>query len=351
MTEIVQPPYAGQPLRASWAVAVSDGVNRLGVMGPSRMLVREFAGGCGFEPLPANNRWRVGGVGLAPFAARYVKESDADTSIPYTGWEIYLPAGCVAVGSTCTPMNPKAYRLDANGERKDEVGWYRMPDPGDHTTGDDWLIVVHAKCCAALSGIDAFQDWPRRYLWAAVEEVPGDMTQEEREENVNNVGDTFADTVGTIVWKENDDGDEYAAYTHTVKTPIFLRDEFTPRQFALYTAFEVDEDDLTLSLDRLFVRNLVFNAAGASFVADGMTEIETDAEAVYLKISALTTPYTGEVKSYSSITNPDGETMTVPEQVQADRQDGEIWLQLYGLKNGHVVTDGHDAIRNIQLYQ
>lgn len=286
---------------------------------------------------------------LAPFAARYVEE-DADKGIPYSGWEIYLPAGCVAVGSACTPINPKAYRIK-DLERKDEVGWYRMPDPGGHETGDDWLIVVHAKCCAALSGIDEFADWPRRYLWAAVEEGPGDMTQEEREENVNDVGDTFADTVGTIVWQENDDGAEYAQYAHTVKTPIFLRDDVTPRQFALYTAFEVDEDDLTLSLDRLFVRNLVFDAAGASFVADGMTEVGTDAEAVYLKISALTTPYTGEVKPYATITNPDGETMTVPEQVQADRQDGEIWLQLYGLKHGHVVTDGHDAIRNIQLYQ
>ena len=352
MTELIQPPAPGGDLEASWGAAVTEGVNRMEQMFPSGGLARQYAGGCGFAPLPANRRSERKD-GPSPFEIRRVEENE-DAGIPYDGWEIYMPAGCVSVGSTCQPMNPKAYREKDGGEREDLPGWYRMPAPSEEPEdGDVWIVQVHAKCCAAISGVDEFAYWPKCYAWANVEK--SDMTQQEREENVNDVGDTFSSSVGVIHWREVEKADGtkeiVPKYIRGVKTPIHVMDMEKATPFLLYFAFEVDEDDATLSFDRLFVRNRIFSAAGASYAANGMTEIETDDEAVYLKISAETTPYTAEIKSYKTIDDPDGETLSVPEQAESDKGNGDVLVRLYDLKNGHVIGNYLSSIQNIQIYQ
>lgn len=289
---------------------------------------------------------------LSPFAVRYVEENE-DAGIPYTGFEIYMPTGCVSVGNACEPMNPKAYR-EKDGEREDIDDWYRMPMPDETPDdGDWWSVNVHAKCCAALSGVDEFAEWPKRYAWASVEKRT--KTQQEREEEVNDVGDTFSSTVGSIYWREVvlEDGttEMRHGFIHTVKTPINVYDPTTATPFLLFFAFEVDEDDATLAFDRLFVRDMSFSAAGATYLSNSMTEIETDVEAVYLKISANTSPYTAEIKSYKTISDPDDETLSVPAQAEADKGVGEILVRLYTLKNGHVTGNHLSSLQNIQLYQ
>lgn len=353
MTELIQPPAPGGDLEASWGAAVTEGVNRMEMMFPSGGLARQYAGGCGFAPLPVNHRGVARTGGINPFTVRYVKQSETDPSIPYEGWEIYMPAGCVAVGQACNPMNPNAYRMK-EGKREELTGWYRMPSPSDNPAdGDAWPVKVHAKCCAAISGVDEFEDWPKQYIWANVEK--DGMTQQERETDQNDVGDTFSTTVGVIGWKEfeKDDGttEMRSSYSHAVKTPINVMDMTAATLFLLFFAFEVDEDSVELTFDRLFVRNRAFTAAGATYVADGMTEIEKLSEAIYLKISANTAPYTGEIKAYQTITDPQGDALSVPEQAQADKGVGEILVRLYTLKNGHVIGNYLTALQNIQLYQ
>lgn len=351
MNEIIQPPYAGQPMRASWAAAVSDGLNRLGVMGPSRMLVREFAGGCGFEPLPANNRWHTASGPMPPFFVRYVEKTESDPTIDYDGWEIYLPIGCVSIGSTLEPMNIKAYRLNEDGDEEELPGWYRMAEPDEEKKdGAIWRVIIHAKCECALSGIDEFKEWPKKYVWAEIQKTFKEIDQEYKDNDENDVGDALSVCVGQITWTET--GEEKKGlswgYFHSVKTPIYQ--SHTPTSFYLFSSFTVDEDDLTLSLDRLFIRGKSFSAAGVSFMSNEMDEIEKDTEQVWLKISCLTNPATAEIKTYKEITN-EGKTLTVPDQVKEDKKEGEIFVLLYTLKNGHIVSNNLDSLRNIQIYQ
>ena len=359
MTEIVQPPYSGQPLRASWAASVSDGVNRLGVMGPSRMLVREFAGGCGFQPLPANNRWHLNGS-LPPFSLRRVKQSEDHPSIDYDGWEIYLPTGCVTVGSTCEPLNPKAYRLDENGEHKDEIGWYRLPAPPDGSDGDLWNVAVHAKPSAAKAGVDEFQSWPKNYVWAEIHdteeddngsEEDGEEDDGEDDDDASSVGDALTVTVGTVRWADVENvTDPVSTYNHFVRTPIFVRDDSKVLPCALYHSFEIDDEELTIQVDKMALRNVGFSAAGASYMMDGMKELDKDSEAIYLKISAETYPYTAEIKEYKELTI-EGEKITIPEQVKQDKKDTDIMLLLYRLENCRVTENHLVSLQNIQLYQ
>lgn len=289
---------------------------------------------------------------IYPFAVRLVTQSDADPSIAYDGWEIYLPTGCVSVGSTCASMNPPAYRLGANGEEVVQPGWFRLPAPA--LEGEDakaWPVIIHAKCAAAISGTDSFSEWPKQYVWAEMQKDSLEIDQSYREDDENDVGDAFSTTVGVVRWRssESDGSTELTwSYFHAVKTPVNLA--YTRPNFEIFTAFTVDEDDVSIALDRIFVRNMVLSAAGATFLCDGMTELDKDDEMVYLKISAQTKPYTAEIKAYRQ-QMVSGEVLTVPEQIESERQNGEIYELLYVLKNGHVVTNNLASLQNIQIYQ
>lgn len=60
MSDAIETPAKGEPMKAGWGASVANAVNRLVVAAPSRSLAREGAGGFGFEPLPANLRDRKG---------------------------------------------------------------------------------------------------------------------------------------------------------------------------------------------------------------------------------------------------------------------------------------------------
>ena len=60
MFEKIPVPVKGQPARASWGAGITNRVNEIGAMFPSRGLARDGATGTGFAPLPANRRDRRG---------------------------------------------------------------------------------------------------------------------------------------------------------------------------------------------------------------------------------------------------------------------------------------------------
>lgn len=66
MTDQVQSPVKGQPMRASWGAAVSSAVNSLLPMGSDGLLARQGVAGTGFSPLPANLRDRRGSSAERP---------------------------------------------------------------------------------------------------------------------------------------------------------------------------------------------------------------------------------------------------------------------------------------------
>lgn len=347
MTGNIRAPQRGDPFLSTWAQQITAGVNAICAVGPSRGLVRDGIGGIGFEPLPENRRGRVSGAGVLPYTVRYV-EQDSDAGIPYTGYEIYLPDGCMTVGSSCRPMNPQAYRM-SDGEKVVADGWYRLPNPESASDGDVWQIVAHAKCCAALTGVDEYQTWPKRYLWAEMHEF--DRSEEDEKEDKGYLGDSLTVDVGKITWGEDDEGTLTSTITNTIKSNVFVRGDDLVQQFRLYYSFSVDEDELTLELDHLYLRDLVFAAAGTSYSAAGMKEIEQDTQAIYLKISTATSPYTGEIKVYSDVDMPEGETMSVSEQVEQEKEDTDIMILLYTLEKCRVTGNYVSSVNNIQVYQ
>lgn len=351
MTRNIQRPVAGTRPSAAWAAAVTDAANSVDTMGPARGLVREGVGfGC--EPLPENRRIRSALAGLAPFALRHVSE-DEDAGIPYSGWEIYMPAGCVAVGITAQPMNPPATR-NVGGESKPLAGWYRLPSPGeDGDDGDVWWAEVHVKCCAAISGVDEFESWPKCYAFA---EIHADgRTEEEVSSDMSSAGDDFSVVVGRVDWQVVDaaNGTVSPKALNTVRSPVFVRGENDAlKPFKLYYAFTVDEQDMTLDVDRLFVRNLSFAAAGASYISHEMYELSKSTARVYLKISTATSPYTGEIKDYDDDDAGEGDeaTMTIDQRVAAEKGDTDLMFLLYTLKDYKVTSDTTSVINNIQIY-
>lgn len=58
MFEKIPAPVKGQPARASWGAGLTNRVNELGAMFPSRGLARDGLTGTGFAALPANRRDR-----------------------------------------------------------------------------------------------------------------------------------------------------------------------------------------------------------------------------------------------------------------------------------------------------
>lgn len=349
MTELIQPPAPGGDLEASWGAAVTEGVNRMEQMFPSGGLARQYAGGCGFAPLPANHRGVARTGGISPFAVRYVEENE-DAGIPYTGFEIYLPQGCVNCGKTCNPINPKAYRLNGD-ERTDLDGWYRFSVPDN---AENVNVAVHAKRSSMLTGIDTFNDawWtPNAYLWAEGYDIS--RSRQDAEEDTADVGDDFSSIVGLIFISSSvgEDGETKVTirYTQTVRNPLSMTCE-TGREFTLLPSFTVNEDDLSLEFDRLFIRNSALAAGGATQSTFALTEIPTTSTAVYVKVDTSGVYPVGIVIGYEDAIMNDGSTMTVDEQIQQDRGENDVMVLVYTLKNGKIVSDSRRSAANIQIY-
>lgn len=66
MFEKIPVPVKGQPARASWGAGITNRVNELCSMVPSRGLARDGLTGTGFAPLPANLRDRRGSAAKIP---------------------------------------------------------------------------------------------------------------------------------------------------------------------------------------------------------------------------------------------------------------------------------------------
>ena len=343
----IQPPVPGHPIRASWGAAVTEALNGLGVMAPSGVLVRDGAGGIGFQPLPQNRRV-MSSSSLAPFALREVAE-DEDAGIPYTGWEIYLPSGCVAVGATCAPLNTPAYRT-SDGARTEVPNWYRIRHPDGAPDADTvWTVAVHAKSYSAHAGVDAQEDWPKRYVFAEIHDAG--RTQQEADADMSDAGDTFSQVVGTVTFTLDDDNNPIPHYSQSVRTPIAVRDDLATPPFSLVHSMDTDDDEVTPVVDKVVVVNQSFSAAGASFLTDLRTEVEDDqVEALYLYVHTDTTPYTAEIKQYKTLT-VSNQQLSVAAQAESDRKVGDLNLLLYRLKNYKVVQDNRSALANIQLYQ
>lgn len=306
--------------------------------------------GFGFSPLPANRRdKRPTAEGWNGFKVRHVV-SDSDAGIPYTGWEICLPSGCLNVNSTCIPINIQATRVNEDGDEEPLDDWYRMPFPdASPSDGDEWIVMVHAKVGCGISGVDSLQSFDKNYLFAEAHERQ--RSSSEASDDMSFCGDGFSAAVCEIKFEMHEaDGSEELKpnIRRTVSTPLSLTVSRN-REFELAWMFEVDDEDLTIDVKRMFIRNQTFSAAGTTFSSNTLTEIPLNAKYVYLKISASSNPYTGSVITYAQESRGNG--ISAAGNVLSDIGPTDIAIRLYVLDNCRVTEDDRDGARNIQLYK
>ena len=153
MTEnVIEPPYAGGKMRASWGASVARAVN-----------AHEEE----LQSLRQPGKWQSLRAGddapLAPFAVRLHKTEDD----PDGQWEIYLPPGCCNVGGACEPLNPPA--SDTSGHEDDDPAWRSLGSisnwmslvPEDSTEVDGIqeeqrraVVEIHVKPSAKEYGVE-----------------------------------------------------------------------------------------------------------------------------------------------------------------------------------------------------
>lgn len=128
----IQAPQKGQPIRASWAQAVTDAVNAALPFAVPGCLFRSGFGGSGSEALPENKRNRKTVSKTLPFT---VKWSD-DLNESEGGWAIYLPGNLLNVGGYSIDIKENLEAAESLGD-----DWYILAFLEE--TGGEVLLVVY----------------------------------------------------------------------------------------------------------------------------------------------------------------------------------------------------------------
>ena len=113
----IQSPQRGEPIRASWARAITESVNQLTPFAVPRMLLRSGFGGSGCELLPENKRDRRQSTLLLPFSVKYYTVEGGDG-----GWALYLPGELLTIGSTSVNLKSQLNEVTSLGD-----GWFALP--------------------------------------------------------------------------------------------------------------------------------------------------------------------------------------------------------------------------------
>lgn len=287
-------------------------------------------------------------TGHRPFEVRWFGTSGP----PYSAFEIYLPPGCCSVNRTAIAINSPAFR-ETNGPgsvdgRKTEKDWYLI---GSISNGQSGTVTVHVKTCAAREGIDQIADGPKTLMFAELHPDSG-RTAAQIAADQSSCGDTLSFDVARIEDFDNSDGNQNATFKirQLVSSPVFATAPHD-QPFDLLHVFEpLSLASVRLEVSRMFVLNRTFQAAGATFVSKTLDEILTTVTAIYLKIFAATSPYSGQIVGFVSETG-DSFDMRVPSNVAAQTGPYDVMVRLYRLDNCRIVEDDRSGLNSIQLYK
>ena len=130
----ITPPQRGEPIRASWAQAVTEAVNSMLPFSAPGRLLRSGFGGTGSIPVPENKRQSSASKPL-PFAVQWAGELNDGEG----GWIIYLPsANLLTVGNALIDVSSS---LSAAETRS--AGWYILDVLGEE--GGELLLVARQE--------------------------------------------------------------------------------------------------------------------------------------------------------------------------------------------------------------
>ena len=357
MTEnVIEPPFAGGKMRASWGASVARAVN---------------AHEAELQSLRQPGKWeslRTGEDAIAPFTVRLHKtENDTDGQ-----WEIYLPPGCCNVGDTCEPINPKANAT--SGHEDDGGDWYAIhfdqslefaTTDNSSNTGqgvaeytNSFVVSAHVKTSAKRYGVDLVGAPARKLLWIGVRDLKrstldwGGSRYPDSVRYKDTPGDTWscdvAENFGSfeVDWSQPGasaaNAEKHWSSVQYRTTPI----DMVPPQgtgvsgFDLVWNLEVDSDG-ELEVKNLFCVRQLAAIAGIAVTGDQMTDVE-GAEWVYAKIHA------DDMSNGADIV----EVVSDPGNDVYSGDTNIVWLPLYQLKHNTVTADHREAsLKNVQLYR
>jgi len=296
--------------------------------------------------------------GLQPFAVRYHDPVNAQgQSTGHPQWEIYLPTGCLAVGATCTPINATASDTESHGG---EDGWYLLAldetagtvettgSGADATSFKQWMIIVHAKTSAKVTGVDALDADPRRLFYVSARPAirgsisAADWYADER-------GDTFSQVVAevTITQPSGGQGEPGRSVKRFVTAPISVQAPGTASSgaganFDLVWYFSTSNG--ALQLDKLYTIRNNLSVAGMAVEGDTMKDVsaavaDASVHKVFVKVNANPGSGANTVEALVD-PNPTGD------------DDFITWLDIYHIRNGCVEADYRlSALANVQVYR
>ena len=280
---------------------------------------------------------QAAGKELSPFTVRRHAIYDENGEETSAQWEIYLPAGCVAVRYSCQILNSLA---SADSEHEDDNDdWYALPWPDEEQLGR-YNIVIHGKQRTRmkdendeLSGVS-----PRAF--AGVER-DGANPLVESETRGDYCGDTFSATVATVDVESDDKGGTVRTISQAVSAPIVVQGvPDTP--FDLVWDFSPGEDgEKRPTLEGIACIRQHFTVAGCRLDGeeddDALAGTFKDRDHVWLKIDTSGAEYAIEI-----VSSPEGDLVST---------DDIAWVPLYMLAFNRVTVDMRSSLNQVPIYR
>lgn len=266
-------------------------------------------------------------------------------------WEVYVPAGAMAVGETCRVLNRRA---DAGtGHGADGADWYLVkldeaegePVEEDGAEVREWRIVAHGKPRAMLEGVDSQEEEARAGVYVAAERVTADDAPGSDQGDAHRITvatvriATAAATEGEGDAGEGEEGEPATARTvrQIARDPVAVG-TLARGAFDLVWWLKVAEDG-GAEVARLHCVRQMASIAGGDMQIDAaaLTDVR-GAKLVYLHIVTQGAANVGEV-----VADPSDTTAT----------DEQTWALLYTLDGSDRVTADVRAanLANIQYYR
>lgn len=343
--DVIESPYAGGKMRASWGASVARALN---------------AHESELQSLRQPGKWQSLRTGdeLAPFTVRLHKTEDDPDGL----WEIYLPPGCCNVGGTCDPLNPKAYTT--SGHEGDDPYWYSLgtfdwdsfgyaeywnSGAGAYTHARRVYVDIHVKPSAKLYGVDGLNIPARRLVWASLRDASMDSAATLNATGIRRYykdtpGDAWVGRVATISQVSDNTSTRVTVAQHrTTPVDVALPQGTGVSSFDLVWSLApcTSSDIFTLALEvkNLFCVRQSAAAAGIMITGDTMTDV-LDASSVYARVNV--TDLTTGSGIVDVLKDPQGVNVSTPYVV---------WLPLYDLKHNTVTADHRaQSLVNLQLF-
>lgn len=348
------PPAKGQPVRAELIRQIIDCLRMFRPIAGQNIRTQTTPGGTIINGTPGGGG---SATGTAPWTIRkHITEDDTDGK-----WEIWLPTGCMSVGSTLTPLNRAA--SEVSGHADDKQGWYVFAldeeegaaDTSTEGEGESqvttsyriWDIVAHAKTSAKVDGVDELSAPARRLLYVSARKHLTSQeasSQTDAQRVANTWGDEFSQIVATVTVGTRTQGQGEAQPFRKVEqvasAPLSVQGK-DRSNFDLVWYFELSQAG-ALSVSHVYCVRQSVAVAGLTVTGPTMTDVTGAQSSIYAKL--LTNPL--DPSQFGAV-----EVVIDPQNMGRDN-NYVTWLRLFDMTSNAVTADYRTtSLSNVQVYR